>query len=87
VSAAGDGPESGVLVKRFYEVLGRMRTEDHLIFALRFVEGYSLAEVSAATGLSLATVKRRIARAKGEFARRAARDSVLGSLLEGRGNG
>ena len=87
VTAEGDGPESGALVKRFYEILGRMRTEDHLVFALRFVEGYSLAEVAAAAGISLATVKRRIARAKYEFVRRATGDPVLGSLLEGRSDG
>jgi RNA polymerase sigma-70 factor (ECF subfamily) len=79
-----DGPESGALVKRFYEILGRMRTDDHLVFALRFVAGYSLAEVAAAGGYSLATAKRRIARARQEFEERASEDPLLGSLIRER---
>lgn len=81
VQARSDGPEAGALVQRFYEILDHMRTDDHLVFALRFVAGYSLAEVAAAGGYSLATAKRRIARARQEFEERAAADSLLGSLI------
>ena len=46
------------------EVFDTMRMTDRTCFVLRFMEGYLLEEVAAIAGCSLATAKRRIARAK-----------------------
>ncbi len=73
---------SKLMVRRLFAILREMRTEDHIVFVLRFVEGNTLGEVAAAGKYSLATAKRRIARAKREFMKRANKDSVLASYIE-----
>ncbi|MCP4680061.1 MAG: sigma-70 family RNA polymerase sigma factor [Deltaproteobacteria bacterium] len=73
---------SKIMVHRLFAILSKMRTEDHIVFVLRFVEGNTLGEVAVAGGYSLATAKRRIARAKKEFMKRAKKDSVLASFIE-----
>jgi len=50
-----------------YAVLGKMPTDERIVFALRHIEGMDLAGVATATGVSLATVKRRITRAQLSF--------------------
>ena len=63
-------------------ILRKMKTDDHIVFVLRFVEGNTLGEVAVASGYSLATAKRRISRAKKEFMKRAKNDAVLAALIE-----
>ncbi len=75
-------PNRQIVINRLFGILGRMKTEDHIVFVLRFVEGNTLGEVAMAGGYSLATAKRRIAHAKKEFLKRAKKDSVLASLIE-----
>ena len=50
-------------VRATYQVLGKLSPDERIAFALRFVEGMELVEVAHATRVSLATVKRRLARA------------------------
>jgi RNA polymerase sigma-70 factor (ECF subfamily) len=55
-------PAARQALARFYEVLRRLKTDDQVIFALRFFEGLELTEVSAALDISVATTKRRLDR-------------------------
>lgn len=82
VSPAHASSETGLFAMRFFAALRQLRTEDYLIFNLRFVEGSSLGEVAAAGGYSLSTAKRRLGRARREFMKRAAKDPVLRSFIE-----
>jgi RNA polymerase sigma-70 factor (ECF subfamily) len=50
-----------------YRVFDRMPEDERLPFALRMLEGMSLEEAAAACGMSLATVRRRMARAERRF--------------------
>ncbi len=50
-----------------YRVLDRMSDEDRILITLRYIEQLELTEVAAAVGLSLATVKRRLAKASQQF--------------------
>ena len=60
-----------------YQVLDRLPTPERIVFALRFIEGMQLAELSEACGISLATGKRRLARAEQRFLGLARRHPVL----------
>lgn len=51
-------------LRRFYRILDALGTDDRVVFVLRHVEDLKLEEVAAAMGLSLATVKRRLARSQ-----------------------
>ncbi|MCP4602013.1 MAG: sigma-70 family RNA polymerase sigma factor [Proteobacteria bacterium] len=75
-------PNRQILVKRIFTVLDRMKTEDHIVFVLRFVEGNTIGEVATTGGYSLATAKRKIARVKKEFLKRAKKDPFLASFIE-----
>lgn len=79
VSRDDDAAEA---LRRTYQVLADMRTDERIAFALRFVDGMALADVAEATGVSLATVKRRLAAAQSAFVARARRDEVLSTWLE-----
>ncbi len=70
--------------RRTYALLERLPERERTPFILRYLEGMELTEVGAACGVSLATVKRRIARAEERFARAARKDELLaGWLAEG----
>ncbi len=81
VECRGDFMAS-VLLGRAFSVLSEMDPEEHSVFVLRFVEGYSLEEVAQLCSCSLATAKRRIRSAREEFSARAGKDPVLSSRLE-----
>ena len=76
-------PEKQQLAVRVYAVLEKMGAKERIVFALRYIQGYSLGECAHASGCSLATVKRRLARAKHQFETFAKRDPVLASWTEG----
>ncbi len=78
-------PEVVFAMKRTYEVLQRLPTDERIPFALRFIDGMQLTEVADATGASLATVKRRLRRARERFARHAGNDAVLAAWQAGQG--
>jgi RNA polymerase sigma-70 factor, ECF subfamily len=83
---ASDGVDTEVLeaYRRTYAVLDRMPAEERIVFALRYIDRMELAPIAAACDVSLATVKRRLARAEQRFAAAARRDEALrGWLQEG----
>jgi RNA polymerase sigma-70 factor (ECF subfamily) len=57
------GPEERQLVIEVYRALDRVAAADRIAWTLRHVEGEPLEEVAALCGCSLATAKRRVARA------------------------
>jgi RNA polymerase sigma-70 factor (ECF subfamily) len=78
-------PEARQAVSRLYGILDRLGSEERLAFVLRFIEGMELTEVAAALGLSLATTKRRLVRARARFDHHIARDPGLAPYLSGIG--
>lgn len=69
-------------VRRIYAGLDRLAPELRIAFVLRFVEGHELTEAASLSGTSLATFKRRLARAVDRFELIASRDPVLARWLE-----
>lgn len=70
-------------VRRTYVVLDQLPMDDRVAFALRVLEGMGIAEVADACSVSVATVKRRVARAERRFRELAAKDPVLAELIDG----
>jgi RNA polymerase sigma-70 factor (ECF subfamily) len=60
-----------------YAVLEQLPVDERIAFALRFVDEMELTEVAAACGVSLATIKRRLARAKRRFLEEATHHAAL----------
>ncbi len=71
---------------RAYALLDQLPALERAAFGLRLIEGMRLEEVAEALGVSLATAKRRIKRARERFGRLAAEDALLQDWLgqEGR---
>ncbi len=66
---------------RLYGILDRLEPESRLLFTMRYVEGRELTEMAEAAHVSLATVKRRLAKASDVVFRIAGRDAALMSYL------
>jgi RNA polymerase sigma-70 factor (ECF subfamily) len=66
-----------------YAVLDALPVDERIAFALRYIDGMELTEVAAACETSLATIKRRLARAGARFEAEARRRPVLEEWLEG----
>ncbi|WP_437672115.1 RNA polymerase sigma factor [Sorangium sp. So ce131] len=66
-----------------YVVLDALPVDERIAFALRFIDGMELTEVAAACDTSLATIKRRLARASARFGAEARKQPVLEAWLEG----
>jgi RNA polymerase sigma-70 factor (ECF subfamily) len=80
-----DGPsplEAREALAAIYDLLERLSTRDQLVFSLRFIGGLELTEVAVACGVSLATIKRHLAKAEGRFLELARHDPVLAERLE-----
>ncbi len=75
-------PDRQLFIRRFYALVERMKTDDRIMFILRFVEGRTVLEIAALTGASPATVKRRIAKARSFFMKKARTDPVLLARIE-----
>lgn len=73
-------------VRRTYAILERLPVDHRIAFALRYVEGMKLAEVSESCGCSLATTKRRLAKAEATFMAYAAEDPFLRDRVRGVGS-
>jgi RNA polymerase sigma-70 factor (ECF subfamily) len=67
---------------RFYAMLDRINAQDRTLFVLRFMEGLGLLEVAAASGLSLATTKRRLARVWAKVILLVERDPILAQYVD-----
>lgn len=70
-------------VRETYSVLERLPVDERIAFALRYVDGMDLAEAAESCRTSLATFKRRLARAESRFLALARRSSALADYLEG----
>jgi RNA polymerase sigma-70 factor (ECF subfamily) len=90
LAEAGDASEKALVhvdtdgreaLDRFHAVLDRINAPDRTLFVLRFVEGFGLVEVAAASGVSLATTKRRLARAWSKVILFVERDPILSEYL------
>jgi RNA polymerase sigma-70 factor (ECF subfamily) len=66
-----------------YAVLEELPADEHIAFALRFIEGMEIAEVAAACRVSLSTAKRRLQRAERRFVDNAQHRPELGDWLGG----
>ena len=66
-----------------YAVLDRLPVDERIPFALRYIDGMELTEVAAACETSLATIKRRLARAGARFEAEARKEPELSAWLEG----
>jgi RNA polymerase sigma-70 factor (ECF subfamily) len=62
--APGATAEERALLRRLYEVLETLPTQERLAWSLRYLEGEPLDMVAATCGCSLATAKRRVSAAK-----------------------
>lgn len=71
-------------LRALYRVLDGLAVDDRTVLVLRFAAGMTLVETASACGLSLATVKRRLARAERYFLTRAADEPELQAWMEGR---
>lgn len=74
-------PELDEAVRRTYDVLAKLAPDERIAFALRVVDGMELVEVADACGVSLATIKRRLARAHNKFRNIARRYPELSEWL------
>jgi RNA polymerase sigma-70 factor, ECF subfamily len=80
-AAPGHDPIAREGVRRLYLALDRLDAASRVLFVLRHVEELELTELAKADACSLATVKRRLARAEQRFEAIAAGDPVLRSFL------
>jgi RNA polymerase sigma-70 factor (ECF subfamily) len=69
-------------VNRLYAILDRLDTQSRLAFVLHHVEGLDLLDVASALGVSLATVKRRLARVSARVWAMAQGDRLLIEYLD-----
>jgi len=68
-----------------YAILERMPADERLVFALRHLDGMELTTIATACEISLATVKRRLARGQQRFLALAERSEALVDFLQGGG--
>ncbi len=70
------------LTKLIYKVLDAMPTDERLIFALRFIDGMEIREVTRVFDVSESTVKRQLRKAKKRFLALSRHFAVLEEKLE-----
>lgn len=83
VAAPTPSEDVSAALRATYAVLGRLPADERIAFALRFVDGMELTDVARAAGTSLATIKRRLARAEQRFVALARREPALREWIEG----
>jgi RNA polymerase sigma-70 factor (ECF subfamily) len=74
-------PIGRAALERFYQVLDRLDARDRTAFVLRFIEGFAIAEVAAALGVSLATAKRSLVHSQRRVLLHVERDPLLADYL------
>src|SRR5262249_54732149 len=82
IEAPSREPEVDEALRATYKILGKMPADERIAFALRFIDGMELAEVAEACGVSLATIKRGVQRARQRFESMALRYDELSEWLE-----
>jgi RNA polymerase sigma-70 factor (ECF subfamily) len=83
VEAPAAAEEDVEALRGTYAILAELPADERIAFALRFIDGMELTEVAAASGVSLATIKRRLRRAEQRFVSRARREPALAAWVEG----
>jgi RNA polymerase sigma-70 factor (ECF subfamily) len=78
----GVDPEVREAHRRTYAILESMPADERIPFVLRYLDGMELLQLAEVCEVSLATVKRRLARAELRFSRAAQRCEVLRPWLE-----
>jgi RNA polymerase sigma-70 factor (ECF subfamily) len=81
VPVAGPQGETHEAVRATYAILESFPADERLAFSLRFISEMQLTEVAEACRVSLATVKRRLARAEKRFVEAARRHPALHERL------
>jgi RNA polymerase sigma factor (sigma-70 family) len=77
--------ESRDLLRRFYALLDRLASREHLVFALRHLESMTVEEVATTMELSVSTVKRSLERASTQMSRWIKTDLGMVGCFEGKG--
>jgi RNA polymerase sigma-70 factor (ECF subfamily) len=86
VAAPVEDHEARNLLEKVYGLLDKLPADERIAFTLRYIDERPLLEVAEVCDCSLATIKRRIARAEQRFARLASRDAAMAErLVRGRG--
>lgn len=81
--APSSDPEVDAAARATYRILGKLGADDRIVFALRYLDGMDLVEVADACGVSLATIKRHLARARHRFMTMARSEPELADWVEG----
>lgn len=82
-SNAADG-DTAEAARTVYAILARLPVDERIPFALRAFEGMDLQELAAACGVSIPTVRRRLARAEERFHALAAQCESLSAWVQSR---
>ena len=69
-------------LRHLYSTLDRLPDAERMAFSLRYLCDLDLADTAEACGCSLATIKRRLARAEQAFLERAADDPLLSARIQ-----
>lgn len=77
-------PELREAAQAVYRVLDRLPVDERIPLALRLLEGMELEATAAACGMSVATVRRRLARAEDRFYRLAREHEALAPWIAAR---
>ncbi len=80
-AATAPSSELGEALRDVYAILKGMDSEERIALVLHRVEGLSLEDAAAASGMSLATYRRRLARGEAKFFSRARSRPALGEWL------
>jgi RNA polymerase sigma-70 factor (ECF subfamily) len=72
-------------VRVTYRLLDSLAADERIVFSLRILDGMKLTEVAEACSVSLATAKRRLARAQANFERMATNEPALADWMAGEG--
>jgi RNA polymerase sigma-70 factor (ECF subfamily) len=83
IEAAAPNEDVTEALRATYAVLDELPVDERVPFALRFVGGMELTEVASACAVSLATIKRRLARAEAHFTTLAREHPALTDWIEG----
>ena len=74
--------DARIAMARLFRILDDLPAEERSTIVLRRVEEMELTEVAARSGVSLATVKRRLTRASDRIIARAKRDAILTDYID-----
>lgn len=82
VAGAPEDTDAKEALARLYGVLDKIDDQGRLAFVLRHFEGYELTEVAESLDCSLATIKRKLAKAQERVHAMLARDPVLARYID-----